>query len=1208
MSVQADQLTPSEPPRPLARLESQLMQFLYLDGERLAYVAIFLIAVLTRFWNLGARVMSHDESLHTRYSWGLFKGEGFMHTPLMHGPVLFHMVALSYLLFGDNDFTARIYPAVLGILIVMSPILLRKWLGKWGAISASALFLISPLMLYYSRYIREDIPALTGVLIMVVAIWRYMEGRDFKYLLWLTFGQFLLFASKEVSFFYIAIFGSFLMLFFVVRLFDVEWENRGLYSIFATSLIVLLVALMALGIVMTANGNLPALLDGSQTAAAAAASTGVLDILSKILLGVLGVSLIVFTAAVITGQWSNLRRFPELDVMIVMGSLILPELTAFAVHGVKLLGEWLTRIIPSAPPFVIAMTTYNPMDTTDQGIIRSLVFTIVAMLISVSVGVSWGLKPPKPRQVTIPAAESHDGQEQIMETPPDNWDWLQAFITSRWWIIGGLYWLLFAFFFTTMFTNGQGLGTGVMGSLAYWLEQQGVQRGGQPWYYYGLIMLPIYEFLPVILSLLAGAIGIGKLIKRVYARFDQDDDLAEDVDTTHPDLEEDSDIPTRSYPDLDDPIAFPVFVFTGYWAITLLIALSVAGEKMPWLTTHLTTPLILLGGWVLGRMLERIDWRKLWTTSAWILFVLIPIFAIAFTRVTAPLCTRLPNALPCNTIIPTSYVTGIFQGLDQAGLAATGVWFGALLTVGATLAGLIILGMRIGGKQVLRVVGLCVVGCLVLLTARAAWWAAFINYDEATEFLVYAHSSAAVKQVLGQIEEISLKTTDGYGLQVAYDDKVSWPYSWYFRNYPNAIFYGSQPSRGNIGEAPVVLAGPENWAKVEPILGDRYYRFEYIRMWWPMQDYFELHSHPEYVRDFFSNPALQRGVWEIFYKRDYSAYAKATGKNFDLNQWPLADRMRVYIRKDTFAQVWDYGVAATEMAQAIDPYSQNIRQLQPDLTFGQGQLNRPHQIALGPDDRLYVADSLDNQIKVFDKDGTFVRSIGMGASDNQVGELNEPWGVGIAPDGTIDVADTWNSQIVSYTAEGESIAKWGHEGAGATDDPLGFWGPRAIAVDADGLIYLADTGNKRIQVFDQEGTFVRQIGSGGAQDGQLDEPVGLAIGKDGLLYVADTWNRRVEVFTTAGQFVRQWPVEAWTTQTQSNERPYIAVDAQGNVYVTDPDAFRVIVFDNQGNYLYNFGDYTTIGLAGGIAIDEQGYLFLSDTAAGAIQRYTLSAP
>jgi DNA-binding beta-propeller fold protein YncE len=195
--------------------------------------------------------------------------------------------------------------------------------------------------------------------------------------------------------------------------------------------------------------------------------------------------------------------------------------------------------------------------------------------------------------------------------------------------------------------------------------------------------------------------------------------------------------------------------------------------------------------------------------------------------------------------------------------------------------------------------------------------------------------------------------------------------------------------------------------------------------------------------------------------------------------------------------------------------------------------------------------------------------------------------------------------VAKYTPEGNFVKTWGFEGARNMTDPMALWGPRAIAVDDQSQIYVSDTGNKRIQVFDEEGNFVRQIGMEGALDGQLDEPAGIAIDDNGQLYVADTWNQRIQIFNKEGVFVRQWLVEAWVTQ--SSERPYIAVDEQGNIYVTDPDAFRVLVFDAQGKYLYNFGDYTTINLAGGIVISGE-YLFLSDTAAGAIQRYSLTQP
>src|SRR6476660_4191525 len=75
-----------------------------LNLESLLYVVIGLLAVITRFWDLSSRALHHDESLHAYYSWLYATGQGYVHDPLMHGPSLFHSYALTYFLFGDNDF------------------------------------------------------------------------------------------------------------------------------------------------------------------------------------------------------------------------------------------------------------------------------------------------------------------------------------------------------------------------------------------------------------------------------------------------------------------------------------------------------------------------------------------------------------------------------------------------------------------------------------------------------------------------------------------------------------------------------------------------------------------------------------------------------------------------------------------------------------------------------------------------------------------------------------------------------------------------------------------------------------------------------------------------------------------------------------------------------------------------------------------------
>lgn len=1198
------QLTTQERPltAPLAELEHHLTRLLVVDGEQLAYAAIFVLAVLTRFWDLGARVMSHDESLHTRYSWNLYRGEGFSHTPLMHGPLLFHMTALSYLLFGDNDFTSRIYPAVVGILVVILPYFMRRWLGRAGALAASFFFLISPLVLYYSRYIRHDMPAILGTLVMAIATWRYIEDRKFKYLVWLAVGQIVLFASKEVSFIYIAIFGSFITLYFINRLLSIPWNSSTLRRVFIGGLAVVLLALVGLGIVLTLHEQAANALPGVEAGEAETVSPADPDApadaraaarppsLLILLLGSATITgLVTSTASVIAGQWRNLRRFPELDVAMAMGTLILPALT----------------------PFLIHFAGYDPMDTTEAGVARSLAFTLPVLATSVLIGLIYFMKPPEARRVRLIAEPSPEEREELDDAydpatntlllHPDIIDWLGALFTSRWWAIGGPYWLIFIFFFTTMFTNGNGIGTGLIGSLGYWLEQQGVRRGQQPWYYYIMVLVPVYEFLPLILSLVAGAIGLRRWLSG-----------PPEAEGEEADIEPGS---SPQQPDLDVPIRFPVLLFIGYWAAANFVAYSIAGEKMPWLTTHLTTPMILLAGWVVGQLVEHIEWRRLLNSNNWLLLALIPLLTVALLRTGAPLC-KLWAANPlCNTIIPPSYQAGVFEGHTVEQLAATGEWMAAAAVALGTAIVAVRYMLVVGAKHTLRLASLLFIGWLTFLTARAAWRAAYINYDYPTEFLVYAHSSGAVKDVMERIEEISFKTTDGRGLRVAYDNRVSWPMSWYLRDYYNAVYFGDQPSRGLIGDAPVILAGPSNWPRVESLLGNRYYQFEYIRMWWPMQDYFGYEGPSKMLsmfRDVLRDPALQRGLWEIWYNREYDAYADAVAPyrndnrpNFELSQWPVPDRMRVYIRKDVFAQVWNYGVAASEIAEVVDPYAAGVRNLVPSQSYGEGLLNRPHGIALGPDGRLYVADSGNHRIAIFDREGNLIQAFGAYGLAPQSDAFNEPWDVAVGSDGTVYVADTWNHRIAAYDAEGRFRAAWGFEGPSQIGSAQAFWGPRGVTVDSEGRVYVADTGNKRIMVFNRDGQFLRQIGGPGGLQGELDEPVGLDFGPDGLLYVADTWNQRVQVFSSDGLSVREWLVEAWFGQ--SNERPYLAVDAQGTVYVTDPDASRVIVFNGMGEYLYSFGDYITIGLAGGILVDDEGHLYLSDTERGAILRYDIPA-
>lgn len=190
---------------------------------------------------------------------------------------------------------------------------------------------------------------------------------------------------------------------------------------------------------------------------------------------------------------------------------------------------------------------------------------------------------------------------------------------------------------------------------------------------------------------------------------------------------------------------------------------------------------------------------------------------------------------------------------------------------------------------------------------------------------------------------------------------------------------------------------------------------------------------------------------------------------------------------------------------------------------------------------------------------------------------------------------------------------WGQpvlEGAAVLTEPTdGFWGPRDVEVDLEGNIYVSDTGNKRIRVYAPDGTFLRDIGSAGANIGQLDEPSGIAISPDGRIFVADTWNRRVSVFSTDGVPLYVFNVRGWYETGAS--RPYLALDPARNLlYVTDPDAGRILVFDTQGNCVGSFGqpadravDTSQFQTVGGIAVDSQGFVYVTDSEAGRILKF-----
>ena len=181
---------------------------------------------------------------------------------------------------------------------------------------------------------------------------------------------------------------------------------------------------------------------------------------------------------------------------------------------------------------------------------------------------------------------------------------------------------------------------------------------------------------------------------------------------------------------------------------------------------------------------------------------------------------------------------------------------------------------------------------------------------------------------------------------------------------------------------------------------------------------------------------------------------------------------------------------------------------------GKGQFTWPSAIAVGPDNRVYVADEHLNKIMIFDAGGEFIDEWGTGG--RMPGELDTPSGLAINAEGDLLVSDTYNHRVQVFTTKGALLRTFGTEGSG--DGELNM--PWRLSVGPDRNVYVADWGNDRICVFTQGGGFVASHGESGMGDGQLTKPADVVADASGRVYVCDWGNERVQVLDERGQFLQ----------------------------------------------------------------------------------------
>jgi streptogramin lyase len=227
-------------------------------------------------------------------------------------------------------------------------------------------------------------------------------------------------------------------------------------------------------------------------------------------------------------------------------------------------------------------------------------------------------------------------------------------------------------------------------------------------------------------------------------------------------------------------------------------------------------------------------------------------------------------------------------------------------------------------------------------------------------------------------------------------------------------------------------------------------------------------------------------------------------------------------------------------------------------SFGARMFIFPHGITADKDGNVWVTDGQGSggkgqQVFKFSPDGKVLMALGKpGVAGNTPDTFNQPSAVAIAANGDIFVADGHggdsNARIVKFSKDGKFIMTWGKKGSGPGELNI----PHALAFDSKGRLFVADRGNNRIQIFDQQGKFI-------AEWKQFSRPSGIAIDKNENIYVADSesgsvakdhaaWKRGMRIGSARSGSVTAFIPDPVENATGTSAAEGVAVDANGVIY------------------------------------------------------------
>ncbi|MBI5947704.1 MAG: TIGR03663 family protein [Chloroflexi bacterium] len=701
---------------------------------------------------------------------------------------------------------------------------------------------------------------------------------------------------------------------------------------------------------------------------------------------------------------------------------------------------------------------------------------------------------------------------------------------------------------TSFWTNMNGLVSGPWGSLDYWATQQDETRGDQPWYYY-YILVGAYEFLPVALAL-AGtwwAVVRGDAFSR----------------------------------------------FLAFWFFSMLLMLSWTSEKMPWNNTHLAVPACLLAAWTVSRA---------W--SAW---------------------TDRPEA---SRTLPALAGAGAIAagGLIVVAFAPGGSAYDVVRVVAAVaaVAAVVMAARPFGFRAAPMFTVVAIAAALALFSLRAMFMAAYERGDVPKDMLVYTQSSPDIARIADEIDALAAATGRGFDLPIAVDstDSFSWPWAWYLRDY-RAVSYVEFTNGPPTGDYPVLLVNSSNVNRVNDALagqGGGIYGVpvRYPHRWWFDETYkqaLDTGSGPCITKKGNCGPTNPQ-TWKIIaegvfggkwldtwfsYWRDHDPdkIAGATGDRA-CNSCGSVDAFAF------FPANFDTATGKLSLRPIEPPKPTADSEGRPmfgGLGAQPGQFFAPVDIEIDAAGNLYVIDRATKRLQKFDAAGNFLAAIDV---RNSPQEGSEPWGLAIAPDGRVIVADTFGHRIRVFDKDLKPVLSFGQPAdlSKGAPGPLDFFGPRDAVVDAKGQLWVTDTGNHRLLVFNLNGEPLFAVGKRGTGIGEFQEPVGLAIADDGAIYVADMYNSRVVILKPDGTYSGEFTVAGWGGQGVE-DKPYLEALTGGRVAVGLPGLNQVRTYDRSGRQVVAVAPSEPLSRPYGIAATADGKLWVVEGGSGRVRLFAI---